>query len=67
MRSAQRATLQLNADFAAYLKKEKFRIEEDTTGAEAAGLVKNVLKPNTEKELTEIRALGVPSGDEDED
>lgn len=55
---------QIETDFAAYVKgHEDIR---KPTEADFSKLVDSVLVPNAEKEIEDLRALGLPSGDEDQ-
>jgi hypothetical protein len=54
----------LEADFAAFLQEKKNL--RDPSEADFEELVGKVVVPNLDREIKEIRALGVPSGDEDE-
>lgn len=51
------------SDFASYAKENKNL--KTPTEADYADLVDAVMTPNIEKEVTELEALGAPSGDED--
>lgn len=62
----EKATEKVGSDLGVYLKKKHFSIGANPTNAQATGLVNDVLAPDVEKEVDELRALGAPSGDEDE-
>jgi len=59
---------QVERNFGAFAKKTKLNVQQVTknpTKAQVNGLVHAVLIPAIEQEVTEIRALGAPAGDED--
>ena len=53
----------IQADFQAYIKGHKNLSKP--TEEDFAEVVETVVAPNVEQEVSEIRALGIPSGDED--
>jgi hypothetical protein len=56
---------QVQVELAALLKENDFSLNETHSAAESSGLVA-VLASSLETQVEEIRALGVPDGDEDE-
>jgi hypothetical protein len=51
---------------AKFLKKSNPLARKPPTGAQLEALAENVLVPKVRKQINEIRALGIPSGDEQE-
>jgi hypothetical protein len=62
--ACKRSEKQIQEDFAAYVKDHE-DIQKPTE-ADYAELVDVILSPNVEQEVEDIRALGAPSGDEEE-
>jgi hypothetical protein len=60
--ACKKAGNQIQRDYLAFLKAHADVTE--ATEAEYAELVSTVFKPNIEREIAELRALGAPSGDE---
>jgi len=54
----------IQADFQAYIEGHKKNLSNPTED-DFAEVVETVVAPDVEQEVSEIRALGVPSGDED--
>ena len=55
---------EIQNDFAVYIKKHEDL--KNPTEADYAELVETILVPNVDQEVEDIRALGAPSGDEDQ-
>lgn len=64
--ACEKGNRRLQADFATYLKSGKAAKASEPTEADYSELVATVVAPNLEQEIEEIRALGAPSGDEEQ-